>query len=75
MDPLKAKDVLKSIFMLHLCFNYRYSSARYVFQAKWDEASKKTIQISTKPCPKCRTPTERDGERLRRIKINSATRL
>ncbi|XP_029669497.1 E3 ubiquitin-protein ligase parkin isoform X2 [Formica exsecta] len=30
-------------------------------QAKWDEASKKTIQISTKPCPKCRTPTERDG--------------
>ncbi|XP_015513677.2 E3 ubiquitin-protein ligase parkin [Neodiprion lecontei] len=30
-------------------------------EAKWDEASKKTIQISTKPCPKCRTPTERDG--------------
>lgn len=29
--------------------------------AKWDEASKKTIQILTKPCPKCRTPTERDG--------------
>ncbi|CAB0043401.1 unnamed protein product [Trichogramma brassicae] len=29
--------------------------------AKWDEASKKTIKISTKPCPKCRTPTERDG--------------
>ncbi|XP_011703776.1 PREDICTED: E3 ubiquitin-protein ligase parkin isoform X3 [Wasmannia auropunctata] len=30
-------------------------------EAKWEEASKKTIQISTKPCPKCRTPTERDG--------------
>ncbi|XP_066583147.1 E3 ubiquitin-protein ligase parkin [Prorops nasuta] len=29
--------------------------------AKWEEASKKTIQIFTKPCPKCRTPTERDG--------------
>ncbi|KAK1129950.1 hypothetical protein K0M31_019643 [Melipona bicolor] len=29
--------------------------------AKWDEASNKTIRISTKPCPKCRTPTERDG--------------
>ncbi|KAJ8683101.1 hypothetical protein QAD02_018893 [Eretmocerus hayati] len=29
--------------------------------AKWDEASKKTIKVSTKPCPKCRTPTERDG--------------
>ncbi|KAL6261392.1 hypothetical protein P5V15_006487 [Pogonomyrmex californicus] len=30
-------------------------------EAKWEDASKKTIQISTKPCPKCRTPTERDG--------------
>ncbi|XP_074102418.1 E3 ubiquitin-protein ligase parkin [Cotesia typhae] len=29
--------------------------------AKWDDASTKTIQKSTKPCPKCRTPTERDG--------------
>ncbi|EFN79884.1 E3 ubiquitin-protein ligase parkin [Harpegnathos saltator] len=29
--------------------------------AKWDEASRKTIQVSTKPCPLCRTPTERDG--------------
>lgn len=30
--------------------------------ARWDEASKVTIKVSTKPCPKCRTPTERDGE-------------
>ncbi|XP_067203472.1 E3 ubiquitin-protein ligase parkin isoform X2 [Linepithema humile] len=30
-------------------------------EAKWDEASKNIIQISTKPCPKCRTPTEKDG--------------
>ncbi|XP_067002583.2 E3 ubiquitin-protein ligase parkin [Anabrus simplex] len=30
-------------------------------QARWDEASKVTIKVSTKPCPKCRTPTERDG--------------
>uniref|UniRef100_A0A1B0GN34 E3 ubiquitin-protein ligase parkin n=1 Tax=Phlebotomus papatasi TaxID=29031 RepID=A0A1B0GN34_PHLPP len=29
--------------------------------AKWDEASRTTIKISTKPCPKCRTATERDG--------------
>ncbi|XP_076653750.1 E3 ubiquitin-protein ligase parkin [Halictus rubicundus] len=29
--------------------------------AKWDEATMVTIKISTKPCPKCRTPTERDG--------------
>uniref|UniRef100_A0A6P7HCG2 RBR-type E3 ubiquitin transferase n=1 Tax=Diabrotica virgifera virgifera TaxID=50390 RepID=A0A6P7HCG2_DIAVI len=30
--------------------------------ARWDEASRVTIKVSTKPCPKCRTPTERDGE-------------
>lgn len=29
--------------------------------ARWDEASTVTIKVSTKPCPKCRTPTERDG--------------
>ncbi|KAJ1530827.1 hypothetical protein ONE63_005674 [Megalurothrips usitatus] len=30
-------------------------------QARWDEANKITIRITTKPCPKCRTPTERSG--------------
>ncbi|EZA56485.1 E3 ubiquitin-protein ligase parkin [Ooceraea biroi] len=30
-------------------------------EAKWDEATKRTIQVSTKPCPKCRTPTEKAG--------------
>ncbi|KAJ9588135.1 hypothetical protein L9F63_018493 [Diploptera punctata] len=30
-------------------------------QARWDEASKVTIKVMTKPCPKCRTPTERAG--------------
>ncbi|XP_019873597.1 E3 ubiquitin-protein ligase parkin isoform X2 [Aethina tumida] len=29
--------------------------------SRWDEASKVTIKVLTKPCPKCRTPTERDG--------------
>lgn len=29
--------------------------------ARWDEASQLTIKIITKPCPKCRTPTERAG--------------
>ncbi|XP_054718215.1 E3 ubiquitin-protein ligase parkin-like [Uloborus diversus] len=29
--------------------------------SKWDEDSRTTIKITTKPCPKCRTPTERDG--------------
>ncbi|XP_044751938.1 E3 ubiquitin-protein ligase parkin [Coccinella septempunctata] len=29
--------------------------------ARWDEASKIAIRVLTKPCPKCRTPTERDG--------------
>lgn len=32
-----------------------------VSEARWDEASRVTIKVSTKPCPKCRTPTERDG--------------
>ncbi|XP_059472712.1 LOW QUALITY PROTEIN: E3 ubiquitin-protein ligase parkin-like [Neocloeon triangulifer] len=30
-------------------------------QARWDEASKVAIKVTTKPCPKCRTPTERDA--------------
>ncbi|XP_050532589.1 E3 ubiquitin-protein ligase parkin [Daktulosphaira vitifoliae] len=30
-------------------------------QAKWDDASNIKIKVSTKPCPKCRTATERDG--------------
>ena len=30
--------------------------------ARWDlEATEVTIKIITKPCPKCRTPTERAG--------------
>lgn len=29
--------------------------------ARWDEATKLTIKTKTKPCPKCRTPTERTG--------------
>ncbi|CRL03427.1 CLUMA_CG016236, isoform B [Clunio marinus] len=29
--------------------------------ARWDESSKITIKVTTKPCPKCRTPTERAG--------------
>ncbi|XP_075212405.1 E3 ubiquitin-protein ligase parkin [Lycorma delicatula] len=30
-------------------------------QARWDDASKVTIRVMTKPCPRCRTATERDG--------------
>lgn len=30
-------------------------------EARWEEASNVTIKVLTKPCPKCRTPTERDG--------------
>ncbi|KAB7498657.1 E3 ubiquitin-protein ligase parkin [Armadillidium nasatum] len=29
--------------------------------SSWDEASNVTIKVISKPCPKCRTPTERDG--------------
>ncbi|GLV38118.1 parkin [Carabus blaptoides fortunei] len=40
--------------------SYNVDPAR-ASKARWDEASKVTIKVSTKPCPKCRTPTERDG--------------
>lgn len=30
-------------------------------EARWDEASKIAIKVTTKPCPQCRTATERDG--------------
>ncbi|KAK4293491.1 hypothetical protein Pmani_033812 [Petrolisthes manimaculis] len=29
--------------------------------SRWDEATSLAIRVTTKPCPKCRTPTERDG--------------
>ncbi|XP_071529751.1 E3 ubiquitin-protein ligase parkin isoform X2 [Panulirus ornatus] len=29
--------------------------------SRWDEATSVAIRVTTKPCPKCRTPTERDG--------------
>ena len=37
-----------------------------ILQARWqerklDSSSLLTIRVMTKPCPKCRTPTERDG--------------
>lgn len=30
-------------------------------KARWDEASSTVIKVLTKPCPKCRTSTERAG--------------
>lgn len=32
-----------------------------IADAKWDEASNIAIKVLTKPCPKCRTATERAG--------------
>lgn len=34
---------------------------RRAAQAMWDADSRVTIRVTSKPCPKCRTPTERDG--------------
>lgn len=48
---------LKNYIKLFSCFQ-RAATAR------WDEASKVTIKVMTKPCPKCRTPTERAGIKL-----------
>lgn len=41
-----------------ICYNVDPAKAA---EARWDEASKVAIKVLTKPCPKCRTPTERDG--------------
>ncbi|KAM6462843.1 E3 ubiquitin-protein ligase parkin isoform 6-T7 [Liasis olivaceus] len=30
-------------------------------QARWEDASKETIRRTTKPCPKCHVPVEKDG--------------
>ncbi|XP_040821612.1 E3 ubiquitin-protein ligase parkin [Ochotona curzoniae] len=30
-------------------------------QARWEEASKETIQKTTKPCPRCHVPVEKNG--------------
>lgn len=33
----------------------------HIESARWDRENASVIQVTTKPCPKCRTPTERDG--------------
>lgn len=48
--------------MTSFFFNIFVNSLSNIFQAKWDDASKVKIKVSTKPCPKCRTATERDGK-------------
>lgn len=42
----------------------------HVADARWDEASKVAIQVTTKPCPKCRTATERAGGCMHMVKVN-----
>lgn len=31
-------------------------------QARWEESSRETIKQTTKPCPRCRVPVEKNGE-------------
>lgn len=31
-------------------------------QARWEEASKETIKKTTKPCPNCHIPVEKNGK-------------
>jgi parkin len=42
-------------------------------ESRWvdETASRVTIKISTKPCPKCRTPTERDGGCMHMVCVRS----
>lgn len=41
-----------------------------VADARWEEASRVAIQVTTKPCPKCRTPTERSGGCMHMVRDN-----
>lgn len=36
--------------------------AKAAEQARWEESSKETIKKTTKPCPRCRVPVEKNGE-------------
>lgn len=61
VDPARAKDVKFILSNYFFFLNLYLIIVENFLKAKWDDASTKTIQKSTKPCPKCRTPTERDG--------------
>ncbi|XP_049516694.1 E3 ubiquitin-protein ligase parkin-like isoform X2 [Dermacentor silvarum] len=41
--------------------------------SSWDEASRLTVQATTKPCPKCRTPTERSDLLSRSLAASSTS--
>lgn len=34
-------------------------------QARWEEASRETIKKTTKPCPNCNIPVEKNGKFIR----------
>lgn len=36
--------------------------ARAAEQARWEESSRETIKKTTKPCPRCHVPVEKNGE-------------
>ncbi|CAL1277966.1 unnamed protein product, partial [Larinioides sclopetarius] len=56
IGPCESQDLIEANNKI----NYSISDER-ASTSKWDEDSRKTIKITTKPCPKCRTPTERAG--------------
>lgn len=41
--------------------SYPTIGAEMVARAQWEDATRRTIKILTKPCPKCRVPIERNG--------------
>ena len=41
--------------------NLVLSNPEMALHARWQEQSSLTIKVMSKPCPKCRSPTERDG--------------
>lgn len=57
---LMLDEPLRLVRNLNHFINSQLISNSFI-QARWDADSRVTIRVTSKPCPKCRTPTERDG--------------
>lgn len=65
---------------LHSCVNC-FSLQGYIvdenaaMQARWEEASKETIKKTTKPCPNCHIPVEKNGKFIKQLVLNCHVEL
>lgn len=60
--------IFASKYKMQLALMSSFSLQGYVvdenaaMQARWEEASKETIKKTTKPCPNCHIPVEKNGK-------------